>query len=198
MRDNIFKKNFYAYLLEIGLAVLFKTRYKFVVKNKPSKELRSIVLIGNHTSFIDWAFLQMGTSQKIHFFIEKEIYDKPLLKPFLSFFGALPVDSKSAKESFKKGIELLKAGGIVAIFPEGELTKTGKISEFKRGFEFLAQKSGAAVIPFYLDGLFGSRFSKSPSKQYKIRKVTLVFGETLEDIDTKTAQKSVLDLYSKI
>ncbi len=198
MRDSIFKKNFYAYMLEIGLTVLFKARYRFVVKNKPARELRNIVLIGNHTSFIDWAFLQMGTTQKIHFFIEKEIYDKPILKPFLSFFGALPVDSKNAKESFKKGIELLKAGGIVAIFPEGELTKTGEISEFKRGFEFLAQKSGAEVIPFYLDGLFGSRFSKSPSKKYTIREVNLIFGDPLNDTDTKTAQKAVLALRSKI
>lgn len=198
MRDNIFKKNFYAYLLEIGLAVLFKTRYKFVVKNKPSKELRSIVLIGNHTSFIDWAFLQMGTSQKIHFFIEKEIYDKPLLKPFLSFFGALPIDSKNAKESFKKGIELLKAGGIVAIFPEGELTKTGKISEFKRGFEFLAKKSDAAVFVFYLDGLYGSRFSKNPDGSYKKREVSVSFGRELDKLDSDSAREAVIELAPRI
>lgn len=191
-------KNIYANTAEFFIYILFRIKYRFELKNKMPHTTNGIVLIGNHTSFIDWAFLQFGAQQKIHFFIEKEIYEKPFLKPFLSFFGALPIDSKNVKDSFKKGLEILSNGGIVAIFPEGELTKNGEISEFKRGFEFLAQKSGAAVIPFYLDGLFGSRFSKSPSKQYKIRKVTLVFGETLEDTDTKTAQKSVLDLYSKI
>lgn len=192
------EKNIYGHILEATLSVLLRIKYRFTVINKPPKNTRSTVLVGNHTSFIDWIFLQLGTHQKIYFFIEKEIYDKPILKPFLAFFGALPIDAKNTKDSFKKGIEILKNGGVVAIFPEGELTKTGDISNFKRGFEFLAQKSGANIIPFYIDGLYGSRFSKKPTNSCKTRNITLIFGEILSHADTVLAQKAVSDLRSKL
>ncbi len=198
MRERLIKKNISAYLLEIFLSFLFRFRYEFIQKNTLPYENKGIVLVGNHTSFIDWAFLQIGIKQKIHFFIEKEIYEKPMLKPFLCFFGALPVDAKNAKESFKKAIDILKHGGIVAIFPEGELTKDGQIGEFKKGFEFLAQKSGADIVPFYLDGLFGSRFSKKHTKHIGVRKIGLVFGEKLVANSPTSAKEVVLALRLKL
>lgn len=191
-------KNIYANTAEFFIYILFRIKYRFELKNKMPHTTNGIVLIGNHTSFIDWAFLQFGAQQKIHFFIEKEIYEKPFLKPFLSFFGALPIDSKNVKDSFKKGLEILNNGGIVAIFPEGELTKNGEISEFKRGFEFLAQKSDADVIPFYLHGLYGSRFSKKPDFLFKRRSVSLVFGNVLKNADTALARKAVMELRFKL
>jgi acyl-[acyl-carrier-protein]-phospholipid O-acyltransferase / long-chain-fatty-acid--[acyl-carrier-protein] ligase len=198
MREQLIKKNISAYLLEIFLSFLFRFRYEFAQKNTLKYETTGIVLVGNHTSFIDWAFLQMGIEQKIHFFIEKEIYEKPILKPFLRFFGALPIDSKNAKESFKKAIEILKNGGIVVIFPEGELTKNGQIGEFKKGFEFLAQKSGADVVPFCLNGLYGSRFSKNRIKNIGVRNIGLIFGEKLSNCTPTSAREVVSALRLKL
>lgn len=191
-------KNIYIGSAKFFIHTVFKIKYKFELRNELKQTTNGVILIGNHTSFIDWAFLQLGTKQKIYFFIEKEIYEKPLLKPFLSFFGALPIDAKNTKESFKKGLKILNDGGTVAIFPEGELTKSGEISEFKRGFEFLAQKSNADVIPFCLHGLYGSRFSKKPDFNYKKRRVFLIFGDTLKEADTALAKKAVLELRSKL
>lgn len=182
------------HLPSIIISLIFKSSYRLKILNKPTQKLSGTVLIGNHTSFIDWAFVQIGVNHKIHFFIEKEIYEKPILKPFLSLAGALPIDHKNTKESFKKGIDILRHGGTVVIFPEGELTKNGDMSKFKRGFEFLAQKSGARIVPFYLDGLFGSKFSKLPSKSAKAREITLAFGDALDKTDVESAQNSVLAL----
>jgi acyl-[acyl-carrier-protein]-phospholipid O-acyltransferase / long-chain-fatty-acid--[acyl-carrier-protein] ligase len=198
MRKRLIKKSISAYLLEIFLSFLFRFRYEFTQKNTLKYEKTGVVLVGNHTSFIDWAFLQMGIEQKIYFFIEKEIYEKPLLKPFLRFFGALPIDSKNAKESFKKAIEILKNGAIVVIFPEGELTKDGQIGEFKKGFEFLAQKSGADVVPFCLNGLYGSRFSKNRIKNIGVRNIELIFGEKLSKYTPTSAREVVLALRLKL
>ncbi len=181
-------------IIEAVLAFLFSFRYKFVLTNTPPQTNGGKILIGNHTSYIDWAFLQMAMDEKIYFLMEKEIYEKPLFRPFLAFFGALPIDSANAKESIKKAIELLKSGETIVIFPEGELTKDGNLGEFKKGFELIARRSGAPVFTFYLDGLFGSRFSKKPSKTYKSRKVSLVFGEKLEYISAKAAEEAVFSL----
>jgi len=181
-------------IIEAVLALLFSFRYKFTVHGHKPHNLGGKILIGNHTSYIDWAFLQMAMDEKIYFLMEKEIYEKSYLRPFLSFFGALPIDSANAKDSIKKAIKLLEEGRTIVIFPEGELTKDGNIGEFKKGFELISKRSGAPIFVFYLDGLFGSRFSKSVSKAYITRKVSLVFGEKLEDKSSAAAQKAVTEL----
>lgn len=184
-------------IIEAMLAMLFGFKYRLkIIGETPSLDGGKL-LVGNHTSFIDWAFLQMAMDEKIHFLIEKEIYEKPLFCPFLAFFGALPIDSKNAKDSIKKAIELLASGKTVVIFPEGELTKDGEISEFKKGFELIAKKSGAPIYPFFLDGLFGSRFSKAPDKSRKIRNVTLIFGDKLENVNVESAKTAVYALSQK-
>jgi len=185
-------------IIEAIVALLFSFRYKFYIFGTPPKAGIGKILIGNHTSFIDWAFLQMALDEKIHFLMEKEIYEKPLLKPFLSFFGALPIDTANAKDSIKRAIELLKEGKTIVVFPEGELTKDGQIGAFQKGFELIARRSGADVFTFYMHGLFGSRFSKKPTNAYKNRSVSLFFGNKLEEVDAHTAKKAVEALKIKI
>lgn len=181
-------------VIEAFLAILFSFKYRLTVRGKLPAAGKGRLLLGNHVSYIDWAFVQSALEERVYFLIEKEIYEKPLFRPFLSFFGCMPIDSKNAKESIKTAIALLKEGKTVAIFPEGELTKDSSVGEFKRGFELIAAKSGAKVYPFYLGGLFGSRFSKSPQKTFGIRKVELVFGEALQEISPKSAKEAVLGL----
>jgi acyl-[acyl-carrier-protein]-phospholipid O-acyltransferase / long-chain-fatty-acid--[acyl-carrier-protein] ligase len=181
-------------IIEAFVSFLFSFRYKFDIFGVAPRTNGGKILIGNHTSFIDWAFLQMAMDEKIHFLMEKEIYEKPLLKPFLSFFGALPIDSANAKDSIKKAIELLKEGKTIVIFPEGELTKDAQIGNFQKGFELIARRSGADVFTFYLKGLFGSRFSKNSTNTYGSRKVSLFFGDRLEEISAEAAKKAVVAL----
>lgn len=185
-------------IIEAFIAFLFGFKYRFKRIGALPTDGNGKILVGNHVSYIDWAFLQMAVDKKIHFMMEKEIYDNPVFKPFLGFFGALPIDSKNAKDSMVKAVGILKDGGIIVLFPEGELTKDGNIGAFKRGFELLAQKSGADVYPFYIEGLFTSRFSKKPMPSYKPRSVSITIGEKLEEANAKTARKAVEGLRFKI
>ena len=184
-------------LIEAFLAILFSLRYTFRYGPTPDFGDRGAILIGNHTSYIDWAFLQIAIDKKIHFLMEKEIYDNKKLNPFLRYFGAIPISPLSFKSSFKKTGEILREGGIVVIFPEGELTKDGSIADFKRGFEVLAKQNSVPIYPFYLGGLFGSRFSKNVASDKIKRKITLVFGDKFEQISAEEAKREVENL-SKI
>jgi 1-acyl-sn-glycerol-3-phosphate acyltransferase len=40
----------------------------------------------------------------------------------------------------------------VVVFPEGTRSRDGSIGEFRPGAFYLAQKSGAPVVPVYIDG----------------------------------------------
>ena len=48
---------------------------------------------------------------------------------------------------------------MVCIFPEGKLTTTGEIDEFKNGVEKIIAQDPVPVVPLALKGLWGSFFS---------------------------------------
>jgi acyl-[acyl-carrier-protein]-phospholipid O-acyltransferase/long-chain-fatty-acid--[acyl-carrier-protein] ligase len=76
----------------------------------------------------------------------------------------------------------LKDGKIAAIFPEGEISSGSSVSKFYRGYEFI-QRSGAVIVPFYIDGIFGSVFARHKGDAkgcfLKKREITLIFGEPI-------------------
>ena len=54
----------------------------------------------------------------------------------------------------------LADGQLVCIFPEGEITRDGKLSKFRAGIERALAENPVPVIPMTLTGLWGSFFSR--------------------------------------
>ena len=78
--------------------------------------------------------------------------------------GVIPVSPAKAREAITKAADHIAAGEIVCIFPEGAISRTGAMQGLKRGFELIARRSKAPVIPVGLDGLWGSIFSYERNK----------------------------------
>ena len=55
--------------------------------------------------------------------------------------------------------QALDDGEIVCIFPEGQITRTGTLLPFRRGFERIVKGRQVPVIPVHLDRVWGSIFS---------------------------------------
>jgi len=55
--------------------------------------------------------------------------------------------------------EMIRDGEIVCVFPEGELTRSGVLGRLRRGYELIARRADAPVVPVWLDQLWGSIFS---------------------------------------
>jgi acyl-[acyl-carrier-protein]-phospholipid O-acyltransferase/long-chain-fatty-acid--[acyl-carrier-protein] ligase len=53
----------------------------------------------------------------------------------------------------------IRAGEIVCLFPEGELSRSGSLLRLRRGYEIIARQVEAPVVPVWLDRLWGSIFS---------------------------------------
>ncbi len=165
---------------------------------KHIKSNQGVLLLGNHISFLDWAILQMAYPKQIRFVMERSYYEKWYLKPFLDFFGVIPISSRGSKGALIKVTEALNRGETVALFPEGHLSRNGHLGTFQRGFEIATKEvEDAVIIPFYLRGLWEDNFSYASKKmkRNKSKDISVTFGEALPiHTQASAVKKAVFDL----
>lgn len=173
---------FSRYILYFLVSKVFKLQVHGL-DNIPSEG--GILLLGNHVSFVDWAILQIACPRPMRFVMEKAIYDKWYLTWFFKHFKVIPIARGHSQDALETIRIALQNGEMVTLFPEGRLSMNGQIGTFYNGFERAAKDSGAIIIPFFLQGLWGSLFSRAPKSAHRQEKskrstdVTVVFGEPL-------------------
>jgi acyl-[acyl-carrier-protein]-phospholipid O-acyltransferase/long-chain-fatty-acid--[acyl-carrier-protein] ligase len=166
------------------------------LKNIPAD--KGVLLLGNHVSFLDWAILQMAYPKQIRFVMERSYYEKWYVKPFLDFFGVIPISSRGSKGALALVTEALNRGETVALFPEGHLSRNGHLGAFQRGFELATKDTqNAIIVPFYLRGLWEDNFSYASQKmkRNKSKDISVTFGEELDvHSGANEVKKSVFNL----
>ncbi len=172
-------------LIKLFISVFFSFKYRLKVKgieNIPQNG--GLLLLGNHISWLDWAFVQMASPRPIRFVMERSIYEKKILKPFLDFFKVIPISSGGGKKSLEEVAKYIANGEVVCIFPEGTISRSGHLGEFKKGFEIATSHlENGTIIPFYISGLWGTKWSRSninfkEIKETKYKKDVIVsFGK---------------------
>ena len=181
------------FLLRFIFKFIALFRYKLTiqgVENFPKDG--AALLLGNHVSWIDWMVLAIASPRRVSFVIERDIYERWYLKPIFKFFGLIPISSRASKSAFDAIKQKLDEGKIVALFPEGAISRNGHLGEFKRGYEKAIEGIDVPIVPFYIRGLWGSRFSYADKKQKenvknRPRDVGVIFGKTLPS-STKTEE----------
>ncbi|MCK9455571.1 MFS transporter [Sulfurimonas sp.] len=178
---------------------LFRVRYKFNyegLQNIPQD--RAVMLLGNHVSWIDWFVVQLPIERRINFMIDKDIYNWRLFNWAFKIAQLIPVSKKASKDSFIETSKRLKNGRIIAIFPEGEISRSSDVAKFYRGYEYI-DRGQAVIVPFYIDGIFGSLFArhKDGTKRcfLKKRQIRVCFGEPIaQEIKAQELRDRVMKL----
>ncbi|WP_127530776.1 lysophospholipid acyltransferase family protein [Paenibacillus kobensis] len=110
-----------------------------------------VILCSNHLSNFDPPTIGIKLDRKVQFMAKKELFDIPLFGRLIKALGAFPVKRGGvSKEAIRASIDLLTAGGMMGIFPEGTRKSNGEAA--KKGAAMIALRSGAAIIPVYIDG----------------------------------------------
>ncbi len=163
------------------------------------------LLVPNHVSMADAAFLTASLDRPVRFLMFKGSYDHPLVKPFAKILRMIPIASNQGPRemihSLREATQALQNGELVCIFPEGQMTRIGQMLPFRRGMERVIKGVDVPIIPVHLDGVWGSIFSFAGGKfLWKVPRhlpypVRVTFGEPLPATATSAqARQAVQDL----
>jgi 1-acyl-sn-glycerol-3-phosphate acyltransferase len=115
------------------------------------------VIASNHPSYLDPVLLSLQVERPIRFMAWDRLFRVPLLGSLMRLFGAFPVDIRpgGGQEAYGRARELLEAGELVGIFPEGKRSRSGWLEErLREGAARLAWETGAPLVPATITGAF--------------------------------------------
>ena len=135
-----------------GLPIFMKREVIGLENIDPRK---AYVMVLNHNSMVD--IISIYNLPLIFKWVsKKEVYRIPIVGQLLFAHGDIVINRASAKEAMQlvhtRGLEWLKKGASVSIFPEGTRSKDGEIHNFKAGAFVLAKDAGVPILPIVLDG----------------------------------------------
>ncbi len=159
------------YLLRFVAWVLSHFIYRFKVQGDEHIPTEgAAILVCNHVSFVDAILMMAASPRPIYFIMDHRIFKVPVLGWLFRLGKAIPIapraeDPAAYEAAFDAAAKVLKEGDMLAIFPEGGLTRDGSVHGFKGGIMKILERTsqqGVAVqvVPMALINLWGSFFSR--------------------------------------
>lgn len=127
------------------------------------------ILCPNHSSWVDPPVVCVNIPQHhaFHIMAKKQLIETPVVGPVISTAGVFGVDRGGNDiVAIKRALKVLKDGRKLLIFPEGTRVAEEGSGEAKTGAIMLAMKTGAPLVPVYMD------HDKKP-----FRRLNVVIGE---------------------
>ena len=145
---------------------------------------RAVLYVGNHRSYFDILVGYVTVPGLTGFVAKKEMLKIPLLRDWMHRVNCLFLDRVNIKEGLKailEGIEKVKSGISIWIFPEGTRNENKDMTEllpFHEGSLKIAQKSGCPVIPVAITGT--ARIFEDHLPFIKPSHVVIRYGEPID------------------
>ena len=165
-----------------------------------------VILACNHVSFVDPLIVGGLVRRPVRFVMYYKIYNIPFLRFIFKTSKAIPIagrreDPTILETAFERMHEVLRAGDVLGIFPEGRISDDGEVGEFKPGIDRLIAEQPVPVVPMALCNLWGSMFSRRDPLHrrlpYKLwAKIELRIGEPIapEDVTAERLREAVIRL----
>ncbi len=120
----------------------------------------AVLLLPNHISYGDASVIQAASPRHVRFVAYEPIYHNPWINWLMRLMRTIPIMPGNSETGLKAVNEAIAAGHVVCLFPEGSISRTGKLLELRRGFERIAAATGVSILPIRLDGLRTSGLRK--------------------------------------
>jgi 1-acyl-sn-glycerol-3-phosphate acyltransferase len=142
----------------------------------------AVILASNHRSFLDSIFIPLVVRRRVTFVAKAEYFDDAKTAWFFRSCGQIPIrrEGGSASErALSSATEVLRAGKVFGIYPEGTRTRDGLLHRGHTGVARLALRCNVPIVPI---GLIGTDdVQPIDSKMPKLfRVVRIRFGEPVD------------------
>lgn len=169
--------------------VALKTFWKYLGLRFDSEGVEHIpreggaILAMNHIGYLDFALIgtcALPVKRYVRFMAKKELFENKIAGPLLRGMHHINVDRSSGSASFVAALRALKSGEIIGIFPEGTISVSFELKEFKSGAVRLAMGAGVPIVPAVV---WGSQriWTKKVKRDLKRNKypISVTFGKPL-------------------
>lgn len=137
-----------------------------------------VIVVANHASAFDPIALACACSRQINFMAKAELFENPIAASFLRGLHAFPVRrGRVDREAYRQSMDILKAGGVLGMFPEGTRSATGELQEAHPGAARFAIQTGTPVVPAAVVGTIAKH--REGMKRFHEPLVRVVFGEPI-------------------
>jgi 1-acyl-sn-glycerol-3-phosphate acyltransferase len=146
-------RGFYEFCRAVA-ATVFPLLEKLEVRGLENVPARGpVIMVANHIAFMDIPNIGLRVKRHEHHMGKSELFAVPVLGTIMRWLDAFPVRrGESDRESLRTADELLSAGQVLVVFPEGHRSGTGKMAAGLPGVALIAMRSGAPIVPVGISG----------------------------------------------
>ncbi|MCI9486756.1 MAG: 1-acyl-sn-glycerol-3-phosphate acyltransferase [Lachnospiraceae bacterium] len=179
--------------------ILFLAGTKIEVNGRENiPDDRPVLYVGNHRSYFDIVIGYRLIKGEAGFVAKKEMQKIFFLRRWMTNLHCLFLDRDNLKEGLKTiltGIDYVKNGVSIWIFPEGTRNPGSGLMDFKEGSMKIAEKSGCPIIPVAMTGT--AEIFEKHVPRVKRSHVTVTFGEPIDVASLDRQQKKFLGAYTR-
>ena len=169
------------------------------------------ILVANHGSYLDWGILDILFREKfkrpLTFTAKPKVAQSRLWKPFVRYCRTFVIPERLNKAAIR---ELLRQASlsvsentpIIAIFPEGTRSPTGKPLPPAPGGAWLSRRTGLPLLPVALEGFHAvwppyRRFPRWKNKRLRVHFLDPIYPDDFPD-DTTMITSAMVSIYRRL
>jgi 1-acyl-sn-glycerol-3-phosphate acyltransferase len=110
------------------------------------------IIAGNHPNATDGLFLPFIFTEKLHFFVQGDLFDIPLVGWLLARAAQIKVIPEQKHLAIEQAVQLLAMNKAIALFPEAALNPDGQTLKSSTGAVRMSIQTRVPIIPigFYV------------------------------------------------
>ncbi len=132
-----------------------------------------LLVVANHLAYADPPLLSACIPRRIVFMAKEELFHGPG-SIFIRSFGAFSVRRGMGKDALRQATEVLNAGGVLGMFPEGKRSPDHMLGKAELGAAMIALRSDVPILPV---GISGTENIRGVGVVLRRPRITVTIGE---------------------
>ena len=157
---------------------------------------QTYLFMSNHQSNVDPPLNFAYVGHNVGVLAKKEVFKLPILKQGFPLVNVIAVDRsnrEAAHRSTELGVDKLRSGHSLLVYPEGTRSVDGKLKELKKGVFLMGLRAGVPIVPVVLnDTRLVMRRGETKCRAHDVEMIILppiqTAGHTEENVDALIAQ----------